>query len=118
MAPSVAQNRRHGFLKRRQVPLVGRVGWKAQNGLAPMARASCADVLTDGGDPAGPEENATPSDDDSAAAGELDDEERRLRVTDLEYVREAEVEHLAPGRCATGDNEGPDPLRSPPLRQR
>ena len=67
-----------------------------------MAWASCADVLTDGGDPAGPEENATPSDDDSAAAGELDDEERMLRVIDLEYVREAEVEHLATGEMCHG----------------
>ena len=64
-------------------------------------------MLTDGGDPAGPEENATTSDHHGTPAGELDDEERMLRVTDLEYVREAEVEHLALGRCATSDDEGP-----------
>ncbi len=59
-------------------------------------------MLTDGADPAGPEENATTSDDDGAAAGELDDEERMFRVTDLEYIREAEIEHLAPAEMCHG----------------
>jgi hypothetical protein len=54
-------------------------------------------VLTDGGKSAGPEENTTTSDDHGASAGELDDEKRVLRVTDLEYVGDAEVEHV---RCA------------------
>ena len=71
-----------------------------------MARVSCADVLTDGADPAGPEENATTSDHDGAAAGELHDEERMLRVIDLEYVREAEGEHLAPAEMCHGATAG------------
>jgi hypothetical protein len=55
-------------------------------------------VLTRGRDPARPEKNTTTSDHHDTAAGELDDERRVLRVTKLEYVRDAEVEHVLCGR--------------------
>ena len=55
-------------------------------------------MLTGGSDPAWPEENMTTSDYHKTAAGEFRNEEGMLGSTNLEHVRDAEVEHVLCGR--------------------